>query len=144
MWTIEDVKARCEIKGDHWIWKLYCDPKGHPKAYTEGRSDHNGTKIGKHRSVRQFVFLKCMEQVAGEYIEPKGAQYLADCGVDRCVSPNCVRPKTCEEKARAKNPGKVIRMKADQFDDGWKAKIPKNWKPNYSSASVFTWGQSHG
>lgn len=143
MWTIEDVKARCEIQGDHWIWKLYCDHKGSPRAYLDGRSRGKGaSNKGRHRMVRQFVFLNCKEQKGEKYEEPKGAQYIAGCGVPKCVSPKCVRPKTPEERLKSIN--RDLKPKFDKFSEGWKPSLPKNWKPNYMAASVFIWGQNHG
>lgn len=103
LWTLEQIRQRCDEFGPCWLWRGCMNDKRIPIA------QHGGRTV----SVRRLAHTLA----TGQPIAP-GMYLIAECHDARCVSPACSRAATSAERgahARAggayKSPRRIARIR---------------------------------
>lgn len=96
--TIDDLRDRCTIDGDCWIWQGCATAAGQPSIWVHG---------GHRLSGGGAVCLLTTGQRS-----PRGTNWVPMCRNPRCVSPVCVKPLTILQHRRLQNCAKNAAARA--------------------------------
>lgn len=112
MKTIQEVKGRCRIDGQHWIWTGAMTEDGWPRICGPDHTNHAGKPTTQHG--RRAVY----HMASGKPI-PSGWRVFGTCEERSCVAPNHLECKPVAERgaevaASGAWKGRVARVAANR------------------------------
>lgn len=96
--SLSDLRDRCTIDGDCWIWRGCVTSGGQPSIWL-----HGGHRLSGGGAV-------CMLTTGKR--SSRGTNWVPTCRNPRCVSPVCVKPMTVLEHRRLQNSAKSAAARA--------------------------------
>jgi hypothetical protein len=101
--TLQEIKARCDERGNCWLWQGAVNSKGYPQAKKDG-----GTFL-----VRRHVFYNLLANIPS----PGRATLKTLCGNSLCLSPNCIQQNV--PKPKNIKPAGAIQYVPDPINVRW-------------------------